>query len=100
MGTSWGHKARLLTEQERADRERMGCARRGCTEKPTVMVSYRYSVGRTGREAGNHSPVCQLHGKKFTARYGIEIAPAPATRLARPVGGVQRRIGAAGGDRR
>jgi hypothetical protein len=82
---SWGHAIFSASERERSRRgigtltamagDPMRCGLK-CANPVVYRLRYNYITGRAGRVGVSERCVCEEHGRKFAAKYGL-TAPDP-----------------------
>lgn len=83
MGLSWGHTARRMSAAEIDLDDRWGyiCTyNKKCQGQATIVVSYQYRTGRTGRIAQAGKRYCTSHGEELAATHSVAIEPADPPR--------------------
>lgn len=102
MGESWGHRVRILPQEERERLVRSGlkCSSGRCPKEATHATSYNYVTGRSGRVSWAERNVCREHADRFVAKHEVEIteAAAPQHALERALRGCDPSLPPRGGD--
>lgn len=80
MGESWGHRVRILSQEDCEHLLRVGlrCRSGRCTNEVTHATSYNYVTGRLGRVSWAERSVCREHAARFAAKHQVEITQAEA----------------------
>lgn len=113
MSSAYGHYVRLLTNDERAYRQReherrvreyeageryssfgarfyyscgQGRGANRCDEPAVYMTGYRYVTGRAGRVSSAERHRCERHAAAFARKHGLELPTAPSPRPLRTGG--------------